>query len=87
MLLRVALQAARDDYEDRREHQRQGIALAKEEGRFTGRPDSKMHASIVALRSLGESIANTANLVGWHGHRKKSMGNSQSSDSQKTVSG
>ncbi|EAY3929535.1 resolvase [Salmonella enterica] len=65
MLLRVALQTARDDYEDRRERQRQGIELAKEAGRFTGRrPDSKMHARIVALRSRGESIADTANLVG-----------------------
>lgn len=65
MLLRVALQTARDDYEDRRERQRQGIELAKEAGRFTGRrPDSKMHARIVALRSRGESIADTAHLVG-----------------------
>lgn len=65
MLLRVALQTARDDYEDRRERQRQGIELAKQAGRFTGRrPNSKMHARIIALRSRGESIADTAHLVG-----------------------
>lgn len=65
MLLRVALQTARDDYEDRRERQRQGIELAKEAGHFTGRrADKKMHSRIVALRSRGESIANTAHLVG-----------------------
>jgi DNA invertase Pin-like site-specific DNA recombinase len=29
MLLKLALQMARDDYEDRRERQRQGIELAK----------------------------------------------------------
>ena len=33
MLLRMALQLARDDYEDRRERQRQGVALAKIAGR------------------------------------------------------
>ena len=32
MLLRLALQMARDDYESRRERQRQGIALAREKG-------------------------------------------------------
>lgn len=40
MLLRVALQTARDDYETRRERQREGIELAKRAGRYTGRkPD------------------------------------------------
>ncbi|KWS64742.1 hypothetical protein BKM20_29375 [Pseudomonas avellanae] len=34
MLLRVALQIARDDFEDRRERQRQGIDLAKSAGRY-----------------------------------------------------
>lgn len=65
MLLKVALQTARDDWEDRRERQRQGIELAKEAGRFTGRrPDAKLHQRIVALRSRGESIADTAHLMG-----------------------
>src|SRR5690606_14003243 len=35
MLLRIALQMARDDYEDRRERQRQGIELARKAGRYT----------------------------------------------------
>jgi len=61
MLLRLALQMARDDYEDRRERQRQGIQRAKKAGRFTGRvADHKLHARIVALRSRKESIADTA---------------------------
>lgn len=51
MLLRVALQTARDDYEDRRERQRQGIKIAKREGRYTGRKaDLAQHRRIVALR-------------------------------------
>jgi DNA invertase Pin-like site-specific DNA recombinase len=37
MLLRLALQMARDDYEDRRERQRQGIELAKSAGKYKGR--------------------------------------------------
>lgn len=37
MLLKLALQMARDDYEDRRECQRQGIELAKAAGRYAGR--------------------------------------------------
>lgn len=65
MLLRLALQIARDDYEDRRERQRQGVELAKKAGRYTGRrADEATHARIVALRSAGKSIAATAELAG-----------------------
>ncbi|HCE5184933.1 recombinase family protein [Vibrio parahaemolyticus] len=61
MLLKVALQSARDDYEERRERQRQGIELARKAGRFTGRKaDAKKHEFIIALRKSGESIADTA---------------------------
>ena len=64
MLLRVALQMAREDYEDRRERQRQGIAIAQTRGRYKGRPaNKKRHAQIIALRSAGKSIAVTAALV------------------------
>lgn len=64
MLLRVALQTARDDYEDRRERQRQGIQIAKREGRYTGRKaDQAQHRRIVALREAGMSIAKTAELT------------------------
>lgn len=65
MLLRLALQIARDDYEDRRERQRQGVALAKAAGRYTGRrPNEDLHRRIVALRSKGHSIQETAHLAG-----------------------
>ena len=65
MLLKLALQMARDDYEDRRERQRQGIELAKAAGRYAGRtPDTAMHERIAALRVGGNSIAETAKLAG-----------------------
>lgn len=65
MLLRVALQTARDDYETRRERQREGIEIAKRAGRYTGRkPDLAHHRRIVGLREAGMSIAKTADLAG-----------------------
>ncbi|KAK0349627.1 hypothetical protein LTR94_032346, partial [Friedmanniomyces endolithicus] len=65
MLLRVALQTARDDYETRRERQREGIEIAKRAGRYTGRkPDLAHHRRIVGLREAGMSIAKTAILAG-----------------------
>ena len=65
MLLRVALQTARDDYDTRRERQREGIEVAKRAGRYTGRkPDIAHHRRIVSLREAGMSIAKTAELAG-----------------------
>lgn len=65
MLLKLALQMARDDFEDRRERQRQGIDLAKTSGKYVGRQaDSATHERIIALRSGGNSIARTAKLAG-----------------------
>ncbi len=65
MLLRVALQTARDDYETRRERQREGIEIAKRAGRYTGRrADAAQHRCIIGLREAGLSIARTAELAG-----------------------
>lgn len=65
MLLKLALQMAHDDYQDRRERQRQGIALAKTAGKYKGRrADPKMHAQVIALRRSGHSINQTAELAG-----------------------
>jgi DNA invertase Pin-like site-specific DNA recombinase len=65
MLLRVALQTARDDYETRRKRQREGIEIAKREGRYAGRkPDLAHHRRIIGLRDAGISIARTAELAG-----------------------
>ncbi|MFM0226128.1 recombinase family protein [Paraburkholderia dipogonis] len=64
MLLKVALQVARDDYEDRRERQRQGIYLARAAGKYAGRKaDVATHERIIALRQSGRSIAETARLA------------------------
>ena len=66
MLLKLALQMARDDYEDRRERQRQGIELARQAGRYKGRrADPKRRAQVVALRKSGYSINKTAELAGY----------------------
>ncbi|WP_186083608.1 recombinase family protein [Burkholderia gladioli] len=64
MLLKLALQMARDDYETRRVRQRQGIEQAKREGRFKGRAaDERRNEQIVKLRAGGASIAETARLA------------------------
>lgn len=69
MLLRLALQMARDDYEDRRERQRQGIEVAKATGRYAGRnADIVTHDRIVALRAAGHSRADPA--TSWLDQRK-----------------
>ncbi|RWL75129.1 MAG: resolvase [Mesorhizobium sp.] len=65
MLLKLALQVARDDFEDRRERQRQGIEKAKVSGKYVGRQaDTATHERIIALRLGGNSIARTAKLAG-----------------------
>ncbi len=65
LLLKLALQMARDDYETRRERQRQGVALAKAAGKYQGRqPNTAMHQRIVALRGNGLTIQRTAELAG-----------------------
>lgn len=64
MLLRLALQMARDDYEDRRERQRQGIELAKAAGKYRGRrADPRRRTQVIALRRSGHSIHRTAELA------------------------
>ena len=49
----------------RRERQRQGVELAKRAGKYAGRQaDTTTHERIIALRSGGRSIAETAKLAG-----------------------
>ena len=65
LLLKLALQMTRDDYETRRERQRQGVQLAKVAGKYAGRiPDTTAHQRIVALRGAGQTIKRTAELAG-----------------------
>ncbi|MBD8829015.1 recombinase family protein [Pseudomonas sp. CFBP 13602] len=64
LLLKITLQLAHEDWENRRERQRQGIRRAKSEGKYKGRQADKMlHNRIVALRSAGQTIAETARLA------------------------
>lgn len=65
LLLKLALQMARDDYETRRARQQQGVQLAKAAGRYSGRKaDTAMHQRIIALRRAGHTLARTAELAG-----------------------
>jgi DNA invertase Pin-like site-specific DNA recombinase len=65
MLLKLALQMARDDYETRRDRQRQGVELARAAGKYTGRrADLKTHDRIIELRTARHSIQRTAKLAG-----------------------
>lgn len=65
LLLKLALQMARDDYETRRERQRQGVQLAKASGKYAGRKaDTTAHLRIVALRAAGHTIRRTSELSG-----------------------
>jgi DNA invertase Pin-like site-specific DNA recombinase len=66
MLLRIALQMARDDWETRKERQRHGVELAKQiPGKYAGRKaDTATHERIIELREAGRTIAETAKRVG-----------------------
>jgi DNA invertase Pin-like site-specific DNA recombinase len=65
LLLRIALQAANDDYETRRVRQKQGIKIARQNGKYLGRkPDTIGHERIIALRAAGQTIKATASLAG-----------------------
>lgn len=61
MLLRITLQMARDDYETRRQRQAQGIAKAKQEGKYTGRPkDTTKRKRVAELLAAGFSVRKAA---------------------------
>lgn len=56
MLLDMLAAIARKDYEDRRRRQAQGIAKAKDEGKYAGRPeDQERNAAILAMLKAGQS--------------------------------
>jgi len=64
MLLKISLQIASDDYELRRERQRQGIQKAKIDGKYKGRvSNEKNNQLIIELRKSGKSIHETSKLV------------------------
>lgn len=56
MMLDMLAAIARKDYEDRRRRQAQGIAKAKDDGKYAGRPeDAKRNAAIMAMLRAGQS--------------------------------
>ena len=64
MLLKIALQTARDDYEQRRNRQAAGIAEAKKQGLYKGRQANiQKHKLIVGLRQ-NHTLQETADLAG-----------------------
>jgi DNA invertase Pin-like site-specific DNA recombinase len=65
LLLRLALQMAREDYEVRKERQRQGVERARQQGKYRGRKaNTDIHRQIVALRQSATTIARTAEITG-----------------------
>jgi DNA invertase Pin-like site-specific DNA recombinase len=80
LLLKIALQVARDDYEIRRKRQKEGVAIAKAKGKYKGRRANKqLHKLIIECRSTGKSINKTAELLNcsestvkkvWSKHKK-----------------
>ena len=65
MMLDMAAAIARKDYEQRRERQAQGIAKAKAEGKYQGRPqDAEKRQRIKELLDAGFSVRKTAKHVG-----------------------
>lgn len=63
LLLKLALQIARDDYEKRRQRANEGIAKAKAAGKYAGRrPNLEQHQLILELRKT-YSIRETAKLA------------------------
>lgn len=56
MMLDMIAAIARKDYEDRRRRQAQGIAKARGEGRYRGRPeDTERNAALSAMLKAGQS--------------------------------
>jgi DNA invertase Pin-like site-specific DNA recombinase len=65
MMLDMLAAIARKDYDDRRRRQAQGIAKAKGEGRYRGRPeDVKRNASIACLLRKGISYSEIQAVAG-----------------------
>ena len=61
MMLDMMAAIARKDYEQRRQRQAQGIAKAKQEGKYTGRPkDTAKRKRVAELLAAGFSVRKTA---------------------------
>lgn len=66
MLLDMLAVIARKDYDDRRRRQAQGIATAKDAGKFKGRPANEAkHAQVISLKEKGCSLTEIQALTGY----------------------
>lgn len=63
MLMKIALQMARDDYETRRKRQKEGIELAKKKGMYKGRKPTIDENLIYEMLDKGFNIARTAEIA------------------------
>ncbi|MCX8680286.1 recombinase family protein [Gilliamella sp. B2865] len=85
LLLKISLQVAREDYETRRQRQKEGIAIARANGKYKGRKaNTQLHKLIIECRSSGKSINKTAELLNcsqatvkkvWAKHKKEIINN------------
>lgn len=65
LLVKIALQMARDDWQTRQDRQRQGIELAKQRGVYKGRPrDTDKRKRIAKCLEASMGIRETARVVG-----------------------
>ena len=65
MMLDMLAAIARKDYEDRRRRQAQGVAKARSEGRYRGRPeDTKRNAALMKMLRDGQSWASIVDATG-----------------------
>ncbi len=63
MLMKIALQMARDDYETRRKRQKEGIELDKQKGMYKGRKPIIDENLIYEMLDKGFNIARTAEIA------------------------
>ena len=65
MMLDMLAAVARKDYEDRRRRQSEGIAKAKQEGKYKGRAiNPKLHKNIAALLQANKSYSDIVDILG-----------------------
>lgn len=65
MLIDILAVVARRDYEQRRERQAQGIAKAKEQGKYVGRPKNiKLYTQILKLLNAGSTWSEIRETLG-----------------------
>jgi len=64
-MLNLGAAMARDDYETRQKHQKQGIKKAKEEGKYKGKQiNTELHKNIKTMLTAGLSYTDIKNTLG-----------------------